>query len=123
MQTMPSMSVVPWHCRVTHASSGTYTINPDDCTIVPVNAGPKGTSWVIQLPDTNSPDPPASGDFYLVNDAVGLVNIFHHLVVQAGPTYTVEGQPNIVFEAPFSWAAFQFDARNRRWAVFQGKVA
>jgi hypothetical protein len=116
------MSVVPWHCRVTHASAGTYTINPDDCTIVPINPGPKGTHWIIQLPDTNSPDPPAAGDFYLVNDALGLVNGFHQLALQAGPTYTVEGRPNVEFKDAFSWAAFQFDARNRKWVVFQGTV-
>jgi hypothetical protein len=116
------MSVVPWHCRVVHASPPLYTMTPDDCTIVPVNPGPKGTSWVIQLPDTSSPVPPAAGDFYLVADPLGIVNIFHHLVVLGGPTYSIQGSALLDLKDAFAWAAFLFDARNRRWAVFQGQV-
>jgi hypothetical protein len=116
------MSVVPWHCRVSYAIFGTtYSINPDDCTIVPL---PQGTGTLtVRLPDTDSPVPPASGDFYLVNDALGLVNGSHALVVATGPTYQIDNAPSLSFVNPFSWLAVQFDARNKKWAVFQGKVA
>jgi hypothetical protein len=122
---MPSISVVPWHCRVSYATIAGYTIGPDDCTIVadPTGITKKGPPFTIQLPDTNSPVPPASGDFYLVADSIGVVNVFHHLVVQAGPTYTINGGASLVFTKAFSWVAVQFDGRNKKWAVFQGKLA
>ena len=120
---MPSLSVVPWHLRVAHASPPLYTIGPDDCTVVPVNPGHKGMSWVIQLPDTDSPAPPSAGDFYVVADPLGLVNVFHHLVLVGGPSYPIGRSAVLDLKRPFAWAAVVFDARNRRWAAFQQKVA
>jgi hypothetical protein len=117
------MSVVPWHLRVVHASPPLYSIGPDDCTIVPVHPGPRGTSWVIQLPDTNSPAPPAAGDFYIVGDALGLVSPINRLFLLGGPSYPIGGSAVLDLKHRFAWAAVVFDARNRRWAAFQQKVA